>query len=158
MKRNPSLTREQALQKARHYCGWQERCHSEVREKLYSFGLKKGDVEEAVSALIEENYLNEERFAIQFAGGHFRMKGWGRVRIRYELKQKKVGEYCINKALAAIDENDYGRTLEKLGREKWDALVAGEDAFVRRHKLQEYLLRKGYETERVSALVRTIAV
>src|ERR1700709_658618 len=89
------LTREQALQKARHYCGYQERCHSEVKEKLYSLGLHKQQVEECLSQLIEENYLNEERFAQQFAGGKFRMKQWGRVKIKYELKQKQVSEYCI---------------------------------------------------------------
>src|ERR1700688_1600996 len=95
------LTREQALQKARHYCAYQERCHSEVKEKLYSFGLGKKDVEESLSQLIEENYLNEERYAIQYAGGRFRLKHWGRVKIRYELRQKLVSEYCIGRALAA---------------------------------------------------------
>src|ERR1700748_907813 len=93
------LSPEQALQKARHYCGYQERCHSEVQEKLYSLGLRKPQVEAALATLIEENYLNEERFAIQFAGGHFRLKQWGKVRIRYQLKQKKVSEYCIRTAL-----------------------------------------------------------
>src|ERR1700709_2489168 len=93
------LTREQAMQKARHYCAYQERSHYEVKQKLYSFGLHKIEVEESLSGLIEEDYLNEERFAIQFAGGHFRMKQWGRVKIRYELKQKQVSEYCIKKAL-----------------------------------------------------------
>src|SRR6201996_8784258 len=100
MIRRTSLSLEQALQKARHYCGYQERCHSEVKEKLYSFGLHKKEVEEALSTLIEENYLNEERFAIQYAGGHFRLKQWGKVKIRYELKQRQVSDYCIKKALA----------------------------------------------------------
>ena len=158
MQRHTSLTRDQALQKARHYCGWQERCHSEVREKLYSLGLKKQEVEEALATLIEENYLNEERYAIQFAGGHFRMKNWGRVRIRYELRQKKVGEYCIGKALAAIDDEEYAKTLEKLGRAKWESLRGGGDRLDLLHKLRDYLLRKGYETELVTALLRTISV
>ena len=82
------LTKEQAHQKAKHYCAYQERCHSEVKEKLYGFGLRKSDVEDLLSKLIEEDYLNEERFAIQFAGGRFRMKQWGRIKIKYELKQK----------------------------------------------------------------------
>src|SRR5580704_3396141 len=102
MIRRGSLSPEQALQKARHYCGYQERCHQEVKEKLYSFGLRERDVDQALATLVEENYLNEERFAIQFAGGHFRLKQWGRVRIRYTLKQKQVSDYCIKKALAAI--------------------------------------------------------
>src|SRR5450432_470130 len=111
MIRRQSLTKEQALQKARHFCAYQERCHNEVKEKLYSFGLWKKDVEETISLLIGDDYLNEERFAIQFAGGRFRMKQWGRVKIRYELKQRQLSEYCIKKALAAIDEEDYHKTL-----------------------------------------------
>jgi regulatory protein len=145
MIRRQQLTVEQALQKARHYCGYQERCHSEVKEKLYSFGLWKKDVEEALSRLIEENYLNEERFAIQFAGGRFRMKQWGRVKIRYELKQKQVGEYCIKKAIAEIGEEDYDRTLSKLAAEKWETLREETNLFIRRKKVQDYLLQKGYE-------------
>ncbi|HTI11386.1 MAG TPA: regulatory protein RecX [Puia sp.] len=153
MIRRPSLTIEQALQKARHYCAYQDRCHSEVKEKLYSFGLWKKDVEEALSRLIEDNYLNEERFAIQFAGGRFRLKKWGRVKIRYELKQKQVGDYCIKKALASIDEEDYGRALGKLAADKWEALREEVNIFIRRKKVQDYLLKKGYETGLVAEVV-----
>lgn len=156
MIRRQQLTLEQALQKARHYCGYQERCHSEVKEKLYSFGLWKKDVEEALSRLIEENYLNEERFAIQFAGGRFRMKQWGRVKIRYELKQKQVGEYCIKKAIAAIDEEDYDRTLAKLAAEKWENLREEPNLYIRRKKVQDYLLQKGYESGLISEAVKAL--
>ena len=89
------FTPQQALPKAKHYCAYQERCHSEVKDKLYGFGLTTPEVNEIVSRLIEENYLNEERFAILFAGGHFRTKKWGRVKIAYALKQKQVSAYSI---------------------------------------------------------------
>jgi regulatory protein len=154
MIRHPAWSREQTLQKARQYCGYQERCHQEVKEKLYSFGLRKPDVENAIVTLIEENYLNEERFAIQFAGGHFRLKHWGKVKIRYELKQRQVGEYCIKKGLASIGDEDYLKTLQKLAMEKWAALN-GETGFVRRGKLQEYLIRKGYEQDRIQQVIAT---
>ena len=134
------------MQKARHYCGYQERSHAEVKEKLYSFGLRRQEVDETLSTLIEEDYLNEERFAIQFAGGHFRLKHWGRVKISYELKQKRVSEYCIRKALKEIDEADYGKTLEKLARGKWDSLKTESNLFIKMRKTQDYLLQKGYET------------
>ncbi len=146
------LSLEQALQKARHYCAYQERCHSEVREKLYAFGLRKNDVEEALSRLIENNYLNEERFAIQFAGGRFRMKQWGKIKIRYELKQKQVGEYCIKKALAAISEDDYNHTLIKLAGDKWESL-RDEEPYIRRQKTQNLLVQKGYEHDRIQAVL-----
>jgi regulatory protein len=155
MLRKTTLSPEQALQKARHYCAYQERCHSEVQEKLYSFGLRKPQVEAALATLIEENYCNEERFAIQYAGGHFRMKQWGKVRIRYQLKQKKVSDYCIKKALAEIDEEDYLRTLARVAEQKWEKLDAGIAIPIRRKQLQEYLLQKGYEADRIGAVLPT---
>ena len=102
-----SLTREQALQKLKHYCAYQERCHKEVRDKLYQLGVWKKDQDEIIASLIEEKYLDEERFAIAYAGGKFRIKGWGKVRIRYALQQKQVSEYSIRKALKSISGDDY---------------------------------------------------
>ena len=154
MFKRTALSLEQALQKARHYCGYQERCHREVQERLYSFGLRKADVEQALATLIEENYLSEERFALQYAGGHFRLKSWGRVRIRYELKQKQVSEYCIKKALATIDEDEYEQTLARLAEDRAEALADEPNAYIRRQKIQEYLLRKGYEPDRVAAMLK----
>ena len=154
MIRRGSFSPEQALQKAKHYCAYQERCHSEVQEKLYSFGLRKKEVEVALATLIEENYLNEERFAIQFAGGRFRLKDWGRVKIRYELKQRQVSEYCIKKGLAVIGEEDYERTLHQLGEKKWELLKEEANIYSRKKKLQDYLLQKGFESDRISAIVR----
>ena len=139
------MTKEQALQKIKHYCGYQERCHSEVKEKLYSYGLWKKDVETLISQLIEENYLNEERFAELFAGGKFRMKQWGRVKIKYELKQKQISEYCIKKGLKEINEDDYQKTLRKLASAKWKTLKSEKNIFTRKNKTMNYLLQKGYE-------------
>ena len=142
------LTREQALQKLKQYCAYQERCHSEVKEKLYNLGVWKRDHDEIIATLIEENYLNEERFAIAFAGGRFRIKKWGRVKIKYELKQKQVSEYSIKKSLKQIDESEYLGVLTKLAEEKYIALK-GEQYLVRKKKTMDYLLQKGYETELV---------
>lgn len=150
------FSKEEALQKAKQYCAYQERCHSEVKEKLYSFGLHKKEVEESLSNLIEENYLNEERFAIQYAGGKFRIKQWGRVKIKYALKQKQVSEYCIKKALAVINETDYNRALQKLADQKSKTLKAERNIFIRKRKLQDHLLQKGFETNLVSKIVAKI--
>jgi regulatory protein len=148
------LTKEQALQKLRHYCAYQERCHVEAKEKLYSFGLRKQMVEESLAQLIEENYLNEERFAIQFAGGKFRMKQWGRVKIKHALKQKQVSVYCIDKALKELDSADYDKTLQKLAKQKWSAIKGeGVNLFVKMAKTTDYLLQKGFEPELVRQVV-----
>lgn len=146
------LTPAQALQKARHYCGYQERCHQEVKEKLYSYGLNRQEVEEAIATLIEEDYLNEERFAIQFAGGKFRMKGWGRTRIKNELKQRQVSEYCIKKAMKEISDEDYMATLEKMARSRWE-LLKKEAPLNRLRKTQDHLLYKGYEWDLVKSVL-----
>lgn len=146
------LTKEQALQKLKHYCAYQERCHSEVREKLYSLGVWKKDHDEIIASLIEEDYLSEERFAIAFAGGKFRVKQWGRVKIKYELKQKQVSEYSIKKALKQIDEDEYNKVLKKLAGEKYAALKK-EQYLVRKKKTMDYLIGRGYEMDLVRGLM-----
>lgn len=146
------LTKEQALQKLKHYCAYQERCHSEVKEKLYQLGVWKKDHDEIMAALIEENYLNEERFAIAFAGGKFRVKQWGRVKIKYELKQKQVSEYSIKKAMKQIDEEEYLSVLNKLAKEKYAALKS-EQYLVRKKKTMDYLQAKGFEADLVRKAV-----
>lgn len=148
---------EHALQKLRHFCGYQERSHEEVKQKLYGFGLYKEEVENAISILIEENYLNEERFAIAFAGGKFRMKQWGKVKIGYELKTKKVSAYCIKIALQSIESEVYKATLLELAEKKWDVLLKDEEKlFVRRSRLTTYLLQRGFESPLVSEVLTTI--
>lgn len=146
------LTKEQALQKLKHYCAYQERCHSEVKEKLFNLGVWKKEHDEIISTLIEENYLNEERFAIAFAGGKWRVKQWGRVKIKYELKQKQVSEYCIKKALQQISQEEYLAVLKKLADEKYASLKA-EQYLVRKKKTMDYLLNKGFEMDLVRGLV-----
>jgi regulatory protein len=141
------LTKEQALQKLRQYCGYQERCHKEVRQKLYDLGVVTREHDEIISKLIEDDYLNEERFAVQFAGGKFRMKQWGVQKIKYALKEKQVSEYCIKKALKEIGA-EYNATLQKLAEKKYAALK-GEQYLVRKKKTIDFLLRKGYEPDLV---------
>ena len=146
------FTKEQALQKLKQYCAYQERCHSEVKDKLYKLGVWKKEHDEIIATLIEENYLNEERFAIAFAGGKFRVKQWGRVKIKYELKQKQVSEYCIKKALKQIEEGDYLKVLNKLAKEKYASLKR-EQYLVRKKKTMNFLIGKGYEIELVKEAV-----
>jgi regulatory protein len=157
MLRKKHLTKEQALQKLKHYCSYQERCHSEVKEKLYSLGVWKNDHDEIIAALIEQGYLNEERFAIAFAGGRFRVKHWGRVKIKYELKQKQVSDYSIKKALKQIDEEDYLVVLKKLAEEKYASLKS-EQYLVRKKKTRDHLLQKGFEYELLAAVIESITV
>jgi len=151
-----SFTPDQSLPKIKQYCAYQERCHSEVRNKLYSFGLNKQEVEEIISILITEDYLNEERFAIHFAGGKFRMKQWGKIKIKQALKFKQVNDYCIRKALKEIDEKGYERVFQKLAEQKLKTLKGEKNIFIKKRKLQDFLLQKGFETNLVREAVNNI--
>ena len=146
------LTKEQALQKLKHYCAYQERCHAEVKEKLYNLGVWKKEHDEIIATLIEENYLNEERYAIAFAGGKFRIKQWGRVKIKYELKQKQVSEYCIKKALKQIEEEEYLKVMDGLAKKKY-ASLKNEQYLVRKKKTMDYLITKGFEMDLVRGVM-----
>ena len=136
---------EKAFQKLKHYCGYQERSPAEVRQKLYSLGLFKKDVEALISRLTEEEYLNEERFALLFASGKSRIRGWSKQKIRYELRQKGVMAFYINQALNALDESVYAAGFDLLARKKWDALRTEKNIFVRKNKWQQFLLQRGFE-------------
>jgi regulatory protein len=138
------IGKEQAIQRIRHYCAYQERAQQEVRDKLYELGMTMDEVEEIMSDLIAENFLNEERFAIQFAGGHFRIKGWGKVKIQHALQQKRVSSYNIKIGLKAIDEDAYIKTLKLLATKKWTSLK-GERGLSRMAKTYAFLHQRGFE-------------
>ncbi len=148
-------TPDSAWPKIKHFCGYRERCHYEVREKLFGMKLAKKDVDTLLSRLIEEGYLNEERFAIQFAGGHFRQKKWGKVKIVYELRQKRVSEAIIKKALKELQGEDYSGVLKKLAEAKWKSLKS-EQYLNRQAKTIAYLARKGYEMPMITEMIRKI--
>ncbi|HYJ37807.1 MAG TPA: regulatory protein RecX [Chitinophagaceae bacterium] len=150
------LNKEQALQKLKHYCGYQERTHQEARDKLYSFGLYKQEVEELLARLIEEDYLNEERFALAYAGGKFKMKGWGKIKIIQALKEKRISEYCIKKAMEEIDKTHYQSTLNKFAIAKWSSLKSETNVFIKMRKTQDHLLQKGFEPNLVYSVLKQL--
>jgi len=153
-----TLTKEQAYQKLKHYCAYQDRCHSEVKTKAYLLGMRKTDVEELTSRLIEEGCLHEERFARSFAGGKFRMKQWGRNKIRAWLKKKQVSSYCIAAALDEIDDSKYKETLHKLAVKKWNSIKgAGTNLFIKMTKTRDFLILKGYEPGLIANEIKALA-
>lgn len=147
---------EKATQKIKYYCAYQERSHKEVREKLYSFGLYKNEVEQLVADMVESDYLNEERFATAFAGGKFRMKGWGKMKIKAELKNRGVSEYCIKIGLARIDTVSYAASLEKLFNTRLQALKTEKNIFIKKRKVQQFLLQRGFEPALINAWINKI--
>ena len=131
--------------KAGNYCAYQERTQQEVRDKLYSLGLYKDEVEEILTELIIEKFVDEERYAKAFASGKFRLKQWGRTKISYALKQKKMSSYCIDKALKEIPEDEYEDQLILLIDRKFHQLSG--DEYIVKNKIARYLAGKGYEQD-----------
>lgn len=144
LKPKKKLTPQQALLKAQQTCAYQERCQQEMRDKLYEWGLYSTDVENIIAELITTNFLNEERFAKTYAGGKFRIKKWGRVKIKIELKRRKISDYCIKKAMAEIPESDYIKTLEELIHKKAKE-VKEKRIEVRNYKIAQYIMSRGFE-------------
>lgn len=119
---------------------------------MRSLGIWGSDRDRIIATLIESDHLNEERFARVFAGGKFRVNRWGRNRIRYALKQKKLSEYCIRKGLAEIDESEYDRVIQKLVRDRMQQLTG---VFAqRREKTMAYLIGRGFEAERIRPFLK----
>lgn len=139
-----NLTPKQALEKLKQYCAYQERCHKEIIEKLHSYGIYNIEADIILSQLIEENFTNEERFATQFAGGKFRIKQWGKVKIAHQLKQKQISAANIKKALSKIDEDDYVKTVQQLAQKQLK-LYPKMAAWKQKLKVKAALLAKGFE-------------
>lgn len=141
----------------KYYCAYQERCHNEVKKKLYEIGgVSNEEIEDLISILIQENYLNEERYAKAYAGGRFRTKQWGKQKIIQGLKKNYVSAYCIKKGLAEIDEKDYQKTLKKLFDKKKATLKADKNKFSRMTKMRAYLVQKGYSFEDITPLLQKL--
>ncbi len=138
----------EATKKMEHYCAYQERCHYEVIEKLRGMHMIPEAIDQIVSHLIQENYLNEERFAKSFARGKFNIKKWGRNRIVRELKQRQISPFNIKSALSEIGEEDYHDTLDELAKKRLNQ-IKEQNIQKRRKKLADYLLYRGWESHLV---------
>lgn len=148
------MTKEEALNKMQRYCAYQDRCHQEVRSKLLSLKIYGDWLEEVMSDLIKEGYLNEERFARSFARGKYRIKGWGKSRILRELKARQISDYCIRKALSEIDEE--GGYKERLRQHLEKYINLRKDKYtlpVLRKKAYAHGINKGYESPLVQSVI-----
>lgn len=137
-----------ALIKMQSWCAYQERCQQDTRNKLYELGLWPEAIENIIVKLIEDNFINEERFAMQFAKGKFNIKKWGRIKIKQELKQKRVSDYCLKKALQQIDEEEYIAMLTKVIATK-KRLITEKNPIKLKFKLATFAISKGYERDLV---------
>ena len=152
---NPIYTVKIAIPKIEHYCAYQERCHAEVVQKLWSMKMDSDEIDTILVHLIKDNFLNESRFACSFARGKHRIKFWGKIKIVNELKFRKITQYNINLALKEITPKEYVTTFDALSQRQWDA-IRETNKLKKRKKFCDYLLRKGYESNLVYEKVKEL--
>lgn len=145
-------TVHEILRKMEHYCAYQERCHQEVENKLKEFRLIPEAREQILLQLLENDFLNEERFSKAFARGKFRIKKWGKQRIVRELKARNISEYNINSALSEIAPDEYVSVFEETVLKKLDTITE-KNRNKKRKMLTDYLLYRGWESNLVYAKV-----
>ena len=143
--RNQDLTVKEIEGKLQYYCSYQDRCHKEVKAKLKSFKISSDELNEIVSNLIKDNYLNESRFSKSFVRGKFNIKNWGKVRIVNELKLRNISIYNINLGLKEIDDQDYINKLEDIFNKKLSSL-SNINSNLKKKKIISYLLYRGWES------------
>lgn len=151
-KKKQFWSKEEAVLNIQKYCAFQERCHKEVRYKLIEHAIYGDLLEEIISDLISNNFLDEERFARTFARGKFRMKQWGRNKIKQELKIRDVSSYSIKAAMTEIDPNEYIEVLGNLISKK-ERTTTFKNQFDKKKKLTDYALSKGYEYELIAEII-----
>lgn len=142
------MTQKEGLEKMAKFCAYQERCQSEVKQKLRSFDLTEEETENIICDLIEQKFLDEERFAKAFVRGKFNQKRWGKVKIEQHLKQKQISAYCIKKGFEEIDESKYLSALDEVIAKKSKTLK-DTNAFELKQKLARYAISRGFESDLV---------
>ena len=142
---NKTCTVKEATQKLEYYCSYQERCHQEVVSKLYELKMIPQVIDTIVVHLIQNNFLNEERFACSFARGKHRIKFWGKIRIINELKFRNISKYNIDKSLKEFSQAEYLETFYKLAEHHWETMRE-TNLLKKKKKFCDYMLRKGFES------------
>ncbi|WKL46533.1 RecX family transcriptional regulator [Flavobacterium pectinovorum] len=142
------MTIKEAIQKLEHFCAYQERCHAEVTSKLYDLKMTIEEMDQIIVHLIQENFLNETRFACSFARGKHRIKHWGKIRITNELKFRQISNANIILALKEISAEEYQNTFDEVSERCWRSITE-KNILKKRKKFCDYLLRRGYESNLV---------
>lgn len=148
---------KEAIQKIEHYCAYQERCHEEVEQKLRSMKMDSEEIDQIITHLINDNFLNEERFACSFARGKHRIKHWGKIRITNELKFRGINQTLITIALKEISPEEYYNTFDTLANRHWES-IQENNSLKKRKKFCDFMLRRGFENNLVYEKVRDLEI
>ena len=138
------------LIKAERFCAYRERCSYELKQKMKELGADESETEKVIASLQEDDFMNDERYARLFASGKFRIKRWGKNKIKAELRMKKVPDPLIKSALDSIDGSEYNKTILHLIQKK-EREVKNLKPADKKQKIFRFLLSKGYESDLVLA-------
>lgn len=142
-------------QKIQHYCAIRDRCQSQVIKKLKDYGANTHQLEDILKELVQHDFLNEERFARTFCSGKFKINKWGKQKIAYELSKLKVPQKIIEIGMSEVNQSEYISRIAELSEKKYK-LVKDSNSYIRKKKVVNYLVGKGYETNLVWAFVNQL--
>ena len=151
------LTPDQVLDKMAKYCAYQERCVKDVRDKLTTFDLPQEEKEKIFDYLLDNRFVNDERFAKSFVRGKINQSGWGLNKIRFHLMQKGIAKETIDEALGQTDEEVYRQRLIEILKTKAKTVKAAND-YEKKRKLAAYAMQKGFESNLVWEVLKDLAV
>jgi regulatory protein len=143
------------MEKLRKYCAYQERSHHDVVQKMWDLNIPQEWRDEMLLALIQESFLNEERFARSYVRGKFNIKKWGRIKIIQGLKQHDVSKRCIQLALNEIDEESYLEALQEAIEMKRSKLKE-KNPWKRRGAIYRFVTGRGFEGNLVSEAIKDL--
>ncbi len=149
------FTVDEIKRKLEQYCVYQDRCHKEVEQKMWEYSLIPEAKEMILLSLMQDDFLNEERFAKSFARGKFRIKSWGKNRIIRELKFRDISAYNLKTALKEINEEEYIETIYRI-TENRNAVISEPNIYKRKQKLIGFLQRKGFENDLIFKTINDI--
>ena len=141
---NKPLTPDQVLDKMAKYCAYQERCVKDVRDKLKTFDIPEEEKAKILDYLLDNRFVNDERYAKAFVRGKVNQSGWGVNKIRFHLIQKGIDKNIIEEALGQTDEEAYRQRLIEILETKSKTVKAAND-FEKKRKLAAYAMQKGFE-------------
>ena len=139
---------EIAIERLKNYCSLEDKCQWDVKQKMKEWGLPKISQDQIMELLINQKYIDEERYSKSFCRGKFKIKKWGKIKITNELQKKNISELYIAKGLEEINDAEYHKELDKQYQKKKDA-INEKNQFIKNKKIATFLITKGYESNLV---------
>ncbi len=152
MQKNKTYNIKETTEKIQSFCALQDRCQWEVENKMRQWGVEEYIIENIVTDLILEKFIDEQRFSESFCRGKFRIKRWGKVKIKNELTLRKISFSCIQKGLEQIKDKEYYSVLKEL-YEKKKSSIKDKNQFIKKGKIVKYLQQKGFESNLIWELI-----